>query len=96
MGAILEIFLVASVATVSGAFAIPIGIALGLKPLVVYATATTTAIGVTWFLLLAGHRVRSVAADRFGHGERSVQRINDFVARYGTIGFGLVGPSSQA
>jgi len=86
------ILLVVSIAAVSGAVAIPIGSALGLKPLIVYVAAATTATGVTWFLLMGGHRMRSIATDRFGHDEHSVQRTNDFVDRYGTIGFGLVVP----
>lgn len=92
MGAVLGILLIASIATVSGALAIPFGIALGLEPFVVYATTTATAIGVTWLLLLGGNRVRTFAADRFGHDEHSVQRADGFIARYGSIGFGLVGP----
>jgi hypothetical protein len=89
---LLSLLLVALVATVSGALAIPLGIVLGLHPLVVYIVATATAIAVTWTLLLGGHRVRSMVARGVGHGDHSVKRTGDLVARFGSIGLGLVGP----
>ena len=92
MGGVVKLVAVAAVATVSGALAVPLGVFVGLHPLVVYVVTTSAAIAVAWGLLLGGHRLRTRIADRFGHGDHTEHRTQRFVDRYGSIGLGLVGP----
>ena len=92
MSVVVKLLAVAGVATVSGALAVPLGVFVGLHPLVVYLVTASVAIAVTWGLLLSGHRLRKRVADRFGHGDHTEQRTKRLVDRYGSIGLGLVGP----
>ena len=92
MSLVLKIVAVAGLATFSGALAVPLGVFIGLHPLVVYGVSAATAIAVTWTLLLGGHRLRSTLAARLGHSDQTVTRTGKLVDRYGPFGLGLIGP----
>lgn len=72
--------------------AIPLGVALGLPPLVVIATTTISyGVGVALVALFGG-RVRDWVMNRFNKRQSSDGRLRRIWERYGLIGLGLAAP----
>jgi hypothetical protein len=92
VGLAASILIVALIATISGALAIPLGIFVGLHPLTVYVLVVSCATAVAWTLLLGGHKLRASVAERLGHGEHTETRTKGVLDRYGSVGLGLIGP----
>ena len=82
----------ALVAIVSGAMAVPLGVFIGLPPILVYAATTLTAIAVTWTLLFSGAKLRTAVAARLGHDADTEIRTRQLLEQYGSVGLGLIGP----
>ena len=87
-----QILAVVFVATFSGALAVPLGIFLGLHPLLVYAVTSVTAISVAWILLLGGEKLRARIAARHPKTEATESHTRRVIERYGPEGLGLIGP----
>lgn len=77
-----------------GGWSIPVGIGLGLHPVVVLAVATSGAMIATWAFLFPGGRAwRTVTRRLFPNAERRVvnSRAAAIVDRWGTPGLASVG-----
>lgn len=92
MGLAVKIVAIVAAATVSGAVAVPLGIFTDVNPLVVFAVAAATAVGVAWLLVLGGDRLRSSFLARFGGSNHAASRARRVVDRFGPVGLGLIGP----
>ncbi len=73
---------------------IPAGLALGLSPVLVAATATVSYAAGVGLVLLIGERIRAPLMRRFGataiyRPESAIRRAWD---RYGLVGLGLIAP----
>ncbi len=72
--------------------AIPLGLALGLNPVVVGAASALGAILSAAAVILIGGPVRRWAVRRLGPGSRRGRRARRVWERYGLIGLGLASP----
>jgi hypothetical protein len=83
---------IAIVATVSGAVAVPLGVFADVNPILVFALASVTAIGVAWGLVLGGDRLGARFAKGRASDSESYGRTRRVLERFGPIGLGLIGP----
>lgn len=70
----------------------PLGVFLGLHPVLVYVVTTVTAITAAWILLLGGEHVRQRIAARHPTAEAKEGHARRLIDRYGPEGLGLIGP----
>jgi hypothetical protein len=80
------------VATVSGAVAVPLGVFANVNPILVFALASATAVGVGWGLVLGGDRLRARFAKDCASDTESDGRARRVFERFGPVGLGLIGP----
>ena len=80
------------VATVSGAVAVPLGVFADVNPILVFALASVTAVGVAWGLVLGGDRLRARFAKGRASDSESDGRARRVFERFGPVGLGLIGP----
>jgi hypothetical protein len=92
MTLVLKFSAVLAAATVSGAVAVPLGIFVGLNPVIVFVVTSATAIGVAWGLGFGSERVRAAVMGRLGRSEKAAGRAGRVADRFGAIGLGLIGP----
>jgi len=90
-----EYVLVFILAFLAGGWAVSSGILFDLNPVGVWISASLGSMAFLAIALTAGGRVRDLLVRRLG-GESAEQQIRDkagsMVERWGTTGFGLIGP----
>ena len=91
----MEYVLVFILAMLSGGWAVTSGILFDLNPIGVWIAASLGSLAFLGIALTAGGRLRDLLVERLG-GESGEEAIRDkagaMVDRWGTAGFGLVGP----